>query len=788
MDRRYRVREGLGLTLVLIAVFAFLSFASYHPADSADVVFPANSPPANAGGWVGATISYALFYFFGGVASFALVFLLAAWGLTACVVRERTGNVWLRLTGGVLFLSALAATDALIGLAPLAGLPTGGALGVVAGPFFLAGNFGATGAYLIVAWAALLSMLLATDFLFYRAARELWGRTHGWAHAAKAAVAASDAAKRAAFAAGDMAANAAGAAGAAVEGMLAAVPRLDADAEIDAELAAAEESQILPVRSRLDSRRGKERVARDPKASGRASRRGSGRVERDGSGRLVGTPQPTSMTEQGPFLLPAPSLLAKPETTDPRANTTLVKEKCRDITKALAEFNVDAKVVGVEVGPVITQYELELGRGVKISAVSRLSANLAMRLKSPKVRVVAPIPGRSTIGIELPNVYPATVRLSELLAAGDVARRKLQLPIFLGKDVAGRPLVEDLAEMPHLLVAGASGSGKSNCLQTLLASLCFTRSPEDVRFVLVDPKMVELTAYRDIPHLLAPPVTDTKKAAETLQWLAAHMDWRYERFAQAGVRNLRSYNDLSREELADALGDDAVPADLAPMPQIVLIIDEVSDLILMARAEVETAIARLSQKARAVGIHMVLATQRPSADVLTGIIKANLNCRIAFQVSSKINSMVILDEQGAEELIGRGDLLYKSPRGQALVRAQCTYVDDAEIKRMCDHLRAQGAPSYDPALTDGTAAPMITASTGKGSDDDLFEAAVECVFDTNRASATLLQRRFSIGYSRASRLLDAMEEAGVVGPHRGGKARKILVTAEAWESRRTTAA
>jgi S-DNA-T family DNA segregation ATPase FtsK/SpoIIIE len=425
---------------------------------------------------------------------------------------------------------------------------------------------------------------------------------------------------------------------------------------------------------------------------------------------------------------------------------------------------------------------------VKISAVAGLSRNLAMRLKSAKVRIVAPIPGRDTIGIEVPNVYPATVRLSELLAAGDAARRKLQLPIFLGKDVAGRPLVEDLAEMPHLLVAGASGSGKSNCLQTLLASLCFTRSPEDVRFVLVDPKMVELAAYRDVPHLLAPPVTDPKKAAETLQWLCEHMDARYERFAEVGVRNLRAYNELSREELAEALGAEATEADLEPMPQIVLIIDEVSDLMLMAKNDVETAIARLSQKARAVGIHMVLATQRPSADVLTGIIKANLSCRIAFQVSSRVNSMVILDEPGAEELIGRGDMLYRSPRGQSLVRAQCTYVDDGEIKRMCGHLKKQGPPQYDTALTEGTAAPTITASTGKGGDDELFADAVECVLDTNRASATLLQRRFSIGYSRASRLLDAMEEAGIVGPHRGGRARKILVTPESWAASRIPAA
>jgi S-DNA-T family DNA segregation ATPase FtsK/SpoIIIE len=283
-------------------------------------------------------------------------------------------------------------------------------------------------------------------------------------------------------------------------------------------------------------------------------------------------------------------------------------------------------------------------------------------------------------------------------------------------------------------------------------------------------------------------VTDPKKAAETLQWLCEHMDARYERFAQVGVRNLRAYNELSREELAEALGEEATEADLEPMPQIVLIIDEVSDLMLMAKNDVETAIARLSQKARAVGIHMVLATQRPSADVLTGIIKANLSCRIAFQVSSRVNSMVILDEPGAEELIGRGDMLYRSPRGQSLVRAQCTYVDDGEIKRMCGHLKKQGPPQYDTALTEGTAAPTITASTGKGADDELFAEAVECVLDTNRASATLLQRRFSIGYSRASRLLDAMEEAGIVGPHRGGRARKILVTPESWAASQVSAA
>ncbi|MHC5019926.1 MAG: DNA translocase FtsK 4TM domain-containing protein [Planctomycetota bacterium] len=344
IDRRYRVREGLGLTLILLAVFAFLSFASYHPADSADIVYPANDPPANAGGWVGATLAHGLFHFFGGVASFSLVFLLAAWGLNACVIRGRTGNLWLRGTGAVLFLCALAATDALMGLAPLAGLPTGGALGTVVGPYFLAGNFGGTGAYLIVIWAALLSLLLATDFLFYRAAKELYGRSTGWAQAAKAAVAASDAAKRAAFAASDKVANAAGAA---VDHMLAAVPELDEDAEIDADLALAE-SGVHPISQRTDRAPVSERVARDPSgATGRRSKRsksgrGSGRIERDGSGRLIGPPQPTSITEKGPFLLPAPTLLDTPQTADPRRNTTLVKEKCRDLTRALSEFNVEA--------------------------------------------------------------------------------------------------------------------------------------------------------------------------------------------------------------------------------------------------------------------------------------------------------------------------------------------------------------------------------------------------------------------------------------------------------------
>lgn len=764
-ERRLAIREACGLTLVLLATFGFLAVASYHPADSADIVYPANDPPANAGGRVGASLAYGLFFWLGGVASIALVTLVAAWGVAVAVVKQARTPMALRAAGVALFLSTLSAADATLALAPLAGLPTGGALGAVLGPWFLAQNFGNTGTYLILLYAALCSLLLATDFLFYRACLEMWGRSRTWAQAVRAAVLAKDAAARAAVATGAAARQAATAAATRIA---AAVTELgsDADAEIDADVAAAAAEQGMAPAA--------------PPAPARhvPSRRARRRV----SSRALPAPRATAMTTQGPFVLPDRALLGKPEPADPKRNEAVVKEKGRAIERSLKSFKVDARVVDVQVGPTITQYELELAEGVRVQAVRGLASDLAVALKSAKVRVVAPIPGRDTIAVEVGNPFPAVVRLSELLADAPAARREHALPLFLGKGAAGRPLVADLAEMPHLLVAGASGSGKSTCLYSILASLCFTRSPEEVRFLLIDPKVIELAAFNGIPHLLAPPVTDAQRAVEALRWLVDEMNRRYERFAQAGVRGLAQFNDLSRDELAARLGEDAPDEDLGPMPRIVLVMDEVGDLMATAsRKEVEQQVARLAQKARAAGVHVVLATQRPSADVLTGLIKANLPCRIAFQVTSKMNSMVILDQPGAEDLMGQGDMLYQPPGAAGPVRAQGTFVSDDEVRAMVGHLRTQGTPQIVAALTGDAAEPELTLDDGDA--DPLFAEAAEAVVELRRASATLLQRRLSVGYSRAARLLDQLEAAGIVGPHQDGRARKVLLTAAQWAAR-----
>jgi S-DNA-T family DNA segregation ATPase FtsK/SpoIIIE len=778
VERRPAIREACGLTLALLATFGFLALASYHPADSADIVYPANDQPANAGGRVGATLAYGLFFSLGGVASIALVGLLAAWGVAVAVVKEARTPLALRVAGVALLLATLSAADAMLDLAPLAGLPGGGALGAVLGPWFLGQNFGTTGTYLILIYAALCSLLLATDFLFYRTGIEMWGRSRAWAQAVRAAVLAKDAAARAAVATGAVARQAASAAATRIA---AAVNDLDADAQIDAEVAAAAAEQGLPsADGRTDAGPPDPPEARPPR------HRPSRRARRPVSSRALPAPRPTAVTTHGPFVLPDVRKLAKPEPADPKRNESVVKEKGRAIERSLRSFKVDARVVDVQVGPTITQYELELAQGVRVQAVRGLANDLAVALKSAKVRVVAPIPGRDTVGVEVGNPFPAVVRLSELLADG-TARTEHALPLFLGKGAAGRPLVADLAEMPHLLVAGASGSGKSTCLYSILASLCYTRSPEEVRFLLIDPKVIELAAFNGIPHLLAPPVTDAQKAVDALRWLVDEMNRRYERFAQAGVRGLRHYNDLSREELAERLGPESAPEDLEPMPRIVLVMDEVGDLMATAsRKEVEQQVARLAQKARAAGVHVVLATQRPSADVLTGLIKANLPCRIAFQVTSKVNSMVILDQPGAEDLMGQGDMLYQPPGAAGPIRAQGTFVADDEVRAMVEHLRTQGTPRFVPALTGTAAEPELPFADGDS--DPLFAEAAEAVLELRRASATLLQRRLSVGYSRAARLLDQLEAAGVVGPHQDGRARKVLVTAAQWAARDGAAA
>lgn len=445
-------------------------------------------------------------------------------------------------------------------------------------------------------------------------------------------------------------------------------------------------------------------------------------------------------------------------------------DKSQLLEETLASFGVQAKVVDVSRGPAVTRYELQPAPGLRVNKVLSLADDIALSMAAVDVRIEAPIPGKAAIGIEVPNDEIAMVPLREVLEAPEFAAAKAKLAVALGKDIAGVPILSDLGKMVHVLVAGATGSGKSVCINTLIASILFKAKPDEVKFLLVDPKVVELSNYNSIPHLLAPVVTDPRKAAGALKWVVQEMENRYSLFAAAGVRDITKFNNLARRS-----GDSSEDGP-APLPFIVVIIDELADLMMVSAVDVEDAICRLAQMARAAGIHLVVATQRPSVDVVTGLIKANIPSRIAFAVSSQVDSRTILDMNGAEKLLGRGDMLYLPSGAAKPLRVQGAFISEKEVEALVSFWRQQ----------ETTASEEITFQMAEKCEetteftDELFDKAVELILTSNQASISLLQRRLHIGYTRAARLIDMMEDKGIVGRHEGSKPREILTSREQW--------
>jgi S-DNA-T family DNA segregation ATPase FtsK/SpoIIIE len=418
-----------------------------------------------------------------------------------------------------------------------------------------------------------------------------------------------------------------------------------------------------------------------------------------------------------------------------------------------------------------------------------LSDNLAMAMRAPNVRIIAPLPGRDSIGVEVPNTEREVVRLRPILESKEFAARSkdMAVPFVIGRDAAGEVLVEDLTRMPHLLVAGATGSGKSVCLNSFIGTILMARSPAQVRLLLVDPKMVEMNHYKGIPHLITPVITDMKRAASVFEWATGKMEERYEMLSACGVRDIARYNRLGgaeRRALAEAADLEEPARFLEDMPYLVIIVDELADLMMLAGKEIERSITRLAQKSRGVGIHIILATQRPSVDVVTGLIKTNMPARIAFQVASKVDSRTIIDQNGAEKLMGMGDMLYLPPAVGGLIRAKGTYVSDEEVVRIVGHSRQQAPQAFVPELETLELGGGEGGSGGAGGGlaDDLFDEAVRVVLETRRGSVSLLQRRLGVGYTRAAKLIDMMAERSILGPYRGSKPREILVTIEEWEA------
>jgi DNA segregation ATPase FtsK/SpoIIIE, S-DNA-T family len=496
---------------------------------------------------------------------------------------------------------------------------------------------------------------------------------------------------------------------------------------------------------------------------------------------------PPPPKELGDYQLPGWEVLAEAEHGYAESQEAFVREQAAILEQALREFSIDAQVVEIDTGPVITMYEISLAPGIKVSAITALTNDIMRALKAESVRIVAPVPGKNTVGIEVPNAEKEKVRLKELMQTAPDAIHKMQIPLFLGKDASGDPLIHDLARMPHCLIAGTTGSGKSVCINTIIMSVMYLQRPDLVKLILVDPKVVEMAPFKDIPHLMCPVINDAARATTVLEWACEKMDERYEFLAEAGVRNLKDYNSLTQEELIEKFSP-ASPEEEAKIPKklpyIIIIVDELADLMMTSGKEVESHIVRLAQKARAVGIHLILATQRPQATVVTGLIKANMPSKIAFRVGSKMDSRIVLDQNGAEVLLGQGDMLFMPPGASKPLRGQGTYIDDKEIRDSVKLLKQLAEAQYEPELVQIRAPGNIDEEAAK---DDLFDDAVRVVLETKRGSVSLLQRRLTIGYSRASRLIEAMAAAGIVGDYKGSQAREAMITVEQWDAMRSNA-
>jgi S-DNA-T family DNA segregation ATPase FtsK/SpoIIIE len=489
------------------------------------------------------------------------------------------------------------------------------------------------------------------------------------------------------------------------------------------------------------------------------------------------------------YQFPTLELLEEPEGNYSAKMEQFVREQAEVLTRTLSEYGLEGEITHIESGPVVTLYSVELAAGTRVARLETISKDIARALQAPNVRIIPNLVGRTAVGIEVPNKQKEKVRLKELMSSGHAAN--MMLPMFLGKDSAGEPLVLDLAKMPHMLIAGTTGSGKSVCMNTIIMSWLYTKRPDELKLVLVDPKMVEMAQFSEIPHLACPVVTEMSKAAAILEWAVTKMEERYELLKEAGVRDIRSFNDLGEAELRERLSP-ADDVEWAKVPKkmhyMVFVIDELADLM-MTNKEVEQSIVRIAQKARAVGIHLILATQRPQATVVTGLIKSNMPCRVSFKVASGTDSRIVLDQKGAELLLGQGDMLVVTPSQTDARRCQGTLVDDKEARAVTKFLKTVAAPSFERQLLTIRSGQVASGGGGEGGDagavdterDELFDKAVEIIIESGRGSVSLLQRRLAIGYGRASRLVDQMGLAGILGEHKGSVAREVIVTMDEWK-------
>jgi S-DNA-T family DNA segregation ATPase FtsK/SpoIIIE len=749
-----RFKEASVIFLIGFALFLLLSIVTYHAADPS-WSHASSQPAANAAGLFGAWISDVLLYAFGYVAYLFPLILIAMMLVRFKTLRaeeaEHHGYVWARIGGFFLVLFSFSALSDIFFHPLHSALPA--SVGGVIGSLFSQGLQSAlnqTGATILLVVTTLSGLTLSLGISW---GRVLHASLQGALKFVKSSLARSSNQTKSKQ-----------------------DTRAPAVSPFSDEAIHAVAAQPKPAKKSkvIDLEKVKAMVTK------KSEKKAEKKIKKDITTYKPKKLKPTSsntLIDLGVLNEPAPTQHQNLSTTDLEALSRLVEEK-------LLDFGIEVKVVGVHPGPVITRFELDLAAGIKVSRITTLSMDLARSLSAISVRVVEVIPGKAVVGLEIPNKHREVVYFKETLSSSEYQDAKSPVSLALGKDISGQPVVVDLAKMPHLLVAGTTGSGKSVGVNAMLLSILFKATPEEVRLILVDPKMLELSIYDGIPHLLTPVVTDMREAAQALRWCVAEMERRYRLLASQGVRSLDSYNQKVKAAIKEGKpieapdwykGDDPKKT-LESLPNIVVVVDEFADMMMVVGKKVEQLIARIAQKARAAGIHLILATQRPSVNVITGLIKANIPTRIAFQVSSRIDSRTILDQQGAQQLLGHGDMLYLAPGGGVPMRVHGAFVADDEVHKVVEEWKQYGEPEYLELGLD-VAIEGFEGEEGEqdAEKDECYDQAVQIVIETRRASISSIQRRLKIGYNRAARLVESMEQAGLVGPMENNGTREILI-------------
>ena len=721
--KQERINEIWGVLLFAITILIFVSLISYDHNDLPWFTSQPNVYTKNYAGIVGAGVAAALFSLIG-FSAYVIPVLTATWSIGKFLGKVPQ-KFYFKLLGTSFLFIALSAFLSMLGSPPdVVKVHRGGLLGLFFSDFFVR-YLGQIGAYVMVTVLGLLSILLATELLIFPIFMSLVNSVIGF-----------------------------------FSGVLKKKPALLREREVR------RPERESPLRRGFEAVKAEVAKAQEPKAK-EETRQAPVIDIKKVIKKEDGKPAPRRYVGVGDYKLPDLNLLDSPPPLEERKITEDLNANAKILEETLRDFGIEVKVTAVERGPVITRYELEPAPGVKVTKITSLSDDIALTMKAQSVRIEAPIPGKARIGVEVPNSSSALVYLKEILQTSEFQNSESKLTLALGKDIGGTPVIADLGEMPHVLIAGTTGSGKTVCVNSIISSMLFNATPDEVKFLMIDPKMVELAMFNGLPHLLCPVVTDHKKVAGALNWVVNEMESRYRLFARLAVRNIEFFHE--KKAKGDFNGQDDVPEVL---PYIVVIIDELADLMLIAAQEVENAITRLSQLSRAVGIHIILATQRPSVDVVTGVIKANFPARISFKVASKVDSRTVLDMNGADKLLGKGDMLFLRPGDAKPTRAQACLVKDSEIERVINFIKGQRETDYDEEILKEQDRKIHGKTFEK---DEMYEESVRMVLETKQASVSMLQRRLGLGYTRAARLVDTMEADGIVGPYNGSKPRDILM-------------